>query len=209
MRSSWLADRVVGWLLPVLAIVAEGAWLAVVYIAVEITIDGRVPLLGTLELAAAAGAAAIAVHRRILRPDDHPLTFFGVLVAFGAVGWLWDDRVRSLVLAGDVAGAVGMHPGGWLLLVAAMRGVGRGFEIDDRALTRLVLVGIPALAVPWTLGQLGAGELRSIFVEEAFVASLTFMAAGFMAAGLSRLQEIGRETGVDWRTNRSWLGTVL
>lgn len=209
MRSSWLAERFVGWLLPVLAIVAEGAWLAVIYIAVETTIDGRVPLLGTLELAAAAGAAAIAVHRRLLRPDDHPLTFFGVLVAFGAVGWLWDDRARSLVLAGDAIGAVGVHPGGWLLLVAAMRGVGRGIEIDDRALTRLVLVGIPALAVPWALGQLGAGELRSIFVEEAFVASLTFMAAGFMAAGLSRLQEIGRETGVDWRTNRSWLGTVL
>ena len=31
------------------------------------------------------------------------------------------------------------------------------------------------------------------------MASLTFVAAGFMAAGLARLQEIGRETGVDWR----------
>ena len=95
------------------------------------------------------------------------------------------------------------------MLVAAMRGVGRGHEIDDRALTRLVLLGVPSLALPWILGQLGAGELRPVFVEDAFVASLTFVAAGFMAAGLARLQEIGRETGVDWRTNRSWLGTVL
>jgi hypothetical protein len=90
-----------------------------------------------------------------------------------------------------------------------MRGVGRAYEIDDRALTRLVLVGLPGLAIPWILGQLGAGELQPVFVEEAFVATLTFIAAGFMAAGLARLQEIGRETGVDWRTNRSWLGTVL
>lgn len=209
MRSSLLVERTIGWLLPVLAIVAEGAWLSVVYVAVETTIDGRVPILGTLELAAVAGLAAIAVNRRALRPDDQPLTFFAVLVGIGAAGWLWDDRARSLVMAGDVTGAIGLHPGGWLLLVAAMRGVGRGFEFDDRALTRLVLVGIPALAIPWTLGQLGAGDLRGVFVEEAFVASLTFMAAGFMAAGLSRLQEIGRETGVDWRTNRSWLGTVL
>ncbi len=117
--------------------------------------------------------------------------------------------MRSLVVAGDLAGAIGLHPGGWLLLVAAMRGVGRGVEIDDRALTRLVLLGVPSLAIPWILGQVGAGELRPVFVEHAFVASLTFVSAGFMAAGLARLQEIGRETGVDWRTNRSWLGTVL
>ena len=209
MRSSWRADRIIGWLLPILAILAEGAWLTVVYVAVETTIDGRTPLLGTLEMAAAAGLAAVAVRRGLLRPDDNPLTFFGLLVAIGAVGWLWDDRVRGLVTAGDLAGAIGLHPGGWLLLVAAMRGVGRGLEIDDRALTRLVLLGVPGLSLPWILGQLGAGDLRPVFVEHAFVASLTFISAGFMAAGLARLQEIGRETGVDWRTNRSWLGTVL
>jgi hypothetical protein len=95
------------------------------------------------------------------------------------------------------------------MLVAAMRGVGRGHEIDDRALTRLVLIGVPSLALPWVLGQFAGDELRPVFVEDAFVASLTFVAAGFTAAGLARLQEIGRETGVDWRTNRSWLGTVL
>ncbi|MGH2382110.1 MAG: hypothetical protein ACRDG7_12940 [Candidatus Limnocylindria bacterium] len=209
MRSSWPADRFVGWLLPLLAILAEGAWLTVVYVAVETVIDGRIPLLGTLELAVAAGVAALAVRRGLLRPDDNPLTFFGVLVAIGAVGWLWDDRVRSLLLSGDLAAAIGLHPGGWLLLVAAMRGVGRGIEIDDRALTRLVLLGVPGLALPWLIGQLGPDALRQVFVEHAFVGSLTFISAGFMAAGLARLQEIGRETGVDWRTSRSWLGTVL
>ena len=209
MRSSWPADRLVGWLLPILAILAEGAWLTVVYVAVEITIDGRIPILGTFELAAVVGLAALAVRRGLLHPDDNPLIFFAALIGFGAVGWLWDDQTRSLLLAGDLASAIGHHPGGWLLLVAAMRGVGRGVEIDDRALTRLVLVGVPMLAIPWVLGQLGTGELHGVFVEQAFVASLTFISAGFMAAGLARLQEIGRDTGVDWRTSRSWLGTVL
>lgn len=209
MRSSWPAERVVGWLLPVLAIVAEGAWLAVVYVAVQTTIDGEVPLLGTLELATAAAVAAFAVRRGVLHPDERPLTFFALLIGIGALGWLWDDRVRALVLAGDLAGAIGYHPGGWLMLVAAMRGVGRGLQIDDRALTRLVLLGVPGLSIPWILGQLGAGDLHPVFIEHAFVASLTFISAGFTAAGLARLQEIGRETGVDWRTNRSWLGTVL
>jgi len=209
MRSSWPAERIVGWLLPVLAILAEGAWLTVVYVAVETAIDGQAPILGTFELAAVAGLAALAVRRGMLRPDDNPVTFFGVLIGIGAVGWLWDDGARSLALAGDLPGAIGLHPGGWLLLVAAMRGVGRGLEIDDRALTRLVLLGVPGLGLPWILGQLAASDLRPVFIEQAFVASLTFVSAGFMAAGLARLQEIGRETGVDWRTNRSWLGTVL
>src|SRR3990170_6453616 len=87
MRSSWPAERLIGWLLPVLAIGAEGAWLAGVYVAVETTIDGPAPLLGTFELAAAAGLAALAVRRGLLRPDDNPLTFFGALIGFGAVGW--------------------------------------------------------------------------------------------------------------------------
>lgn len=209
MRSFWPADRVVGWLLPILAILAEGAWLTVVYVAIETAVEGRTPLLGTLELATAAGLAAVAVRRGLLKPDDNPLRFFGVLLAIGTVGWLWDDRVRTLVLTADLPAAIGLHPGGWLLMVAAMRGVGRGVEIDDRALTRLVLLGVPGLAIPWLIGQLGPEALRQVFVEHAFVGSLTFISAGFMAAGLARLQEIGRETGVDWRTSRSWLGTVL
>ena len=160
MRSSWPAERLIGWLLPVLAILAEGAWLAVVYVAVETAIAGAPPLLGPLELAVAAGAAAVAVRRGWLHPDDHPFTFFAVLVGVGVVGWLWDGQARSLVLAGDPAAAIGLHPGGWLMLVAAMRGVGRGHEIDDRALTRLVLIGVPSLALPWILGQFAGDDLR-------------------------------------------------
>ena len=159
MRSSWPADRIVGWVLPILAILAEGAWLAVVYVAVETTIDGRLPLLGTLRAGgrgrpgrgrrATRTAAARRRPAHLLRaPRRHSARSAGC----------GTTEARSLVFAGDLAGAIGLHPGGWLLLVAAMRGVGRGVEIDDRALTRLVLVGVPALAIPWILGQLGSGE---------------------------------------------------
>ena len=209
MRWSSPADRVVGWLLPILAIVAEGALLAVVYVAVETAIDHRAPLLGTFELALATGGAALAVRRGWVDPDEDPMPFFVLLAALGLTGWMWDASVRELVFAGDPLAALSLHPGGWLMVVAGMRGIGRGIEIDDRALTRLVLVGVPSLAVPWIIGQLGAGDLRDTFTEEAFVASLTFVTAGFIAAGLARLREIGRETGIDWRHNRSWLGTVF
>ncbi len=209
MRSSWPADRLVGWLLPILAILAEGALLAVVYVAIQVAIDSRAPLLGAFELAAAAGISAYAVHRGWINPDEDAARFLGLLAVLGLVGWTWDSAVRDLVIAGDPLAALARHPGGWLMVVAGMRGVGRGVELDDRALTRLVLGGVPALAVPWTIGHLAAGELRDTFVEEAFVASLAFVTAGFIAAGLARLREIGRETGIDWRRNRSWLGTVF
>jgi hypothetical protein len=209
MRSSWPAERALGWLVPVLAIVAEGALLAVVYVAIETAIEGRQPLLGTLELSLAAGLAAYAVHRRWLDPDADSVGFLGLLLVLGLAGWLWDDRARELLAAGNVVEALSTHPGGWLTVVAAMRGIGRGREIDDRAVTRFVLIGVPALAIPWGLGQFAPEALRSTFTEQAFVATITFVTAGFVAAGLARLGEIGRETGVDWRRNRSWMGTVF
>ena len=209
MRWSLPADRALGALLPVLALLAEGAWIAVAYVALQTTVDGQVPLLGTFEFAVVAGAAALAVRRGWLDPDEQPLTFAGALVGAGTLGWLWDAAPRELLADGRLADAVGLHPGGWLAIVAVMRGAGRGLEIDDRAVTRLVLVGLPSLAVPWLLGQFAPEALRGVFVREAFVASLTFVATGFMAAGLARLQAIGRETGVDWRRHRSWLVLVL
>ena len=210
MRSFSPPERPLGWLLPVLALLAEGALLAVAYIAVEIVVDNRLPLLGTLEFAAAAGLAAIAARRRWVDPDGRPMGFLLLLAGLGLIGWLWSAEARELALAGDPVAAIARHPGGWLLVVAAMRGVGRAFEVDDRALTRLVLGGVPALAIPWALGQLTAPvELRPAFTEAAFVASLTFVTTGFIAAGLARLGEIGRETGIDWRHDRSWMGTVF
>jgi hypothetical protein len=210
MRSFSPPERLIGWLLPVLAIVAEGALLAVVYVAVQVVIDGRAPLLGTFELAAGAGVTAFAVRRRWLDADERPMSFLFLLAGLGTIGWLWSAEARELLLAGDLVTAISVHPGGWLLLVAGMRGVGRAFEVDDRAVTRLVLGGVPALAIPWAFGQLTApAELRPVFTDAAFVASLTFVTAGFIAAGLARLQEIGRETGIDWRHDRSWMGTVF
>ena len=177
MRWPWPTDRILGWILPALAIVAEGAFLAVIYVAIETAIDHRAPLLGTFEMAAAAGIAAVAVNRRWLDPDVDFWRFLGLLAAVGLVGWLWDDRVRDLVLAGDPLAAIPLHPGGWLTVVAAMRGVGaRSRSTTGRDAARPRRHSGPRH--PVDLGQLGSGAQAAIFIEEAFVASLTFVAAG-------------------------------
>jgi hypothetical protein len=205
MRWSWRADG----LLTVLALVAEGAWLAVIYAAIQVVIGGQAPLLGTFELTIAAAVAALLARRGVLDPDERPLTFFAATVVAGIVGWLVSPEARQLLTAGNLVQAIGVHPGGWLTAVAFLRGIGRAHEVDDRAMSRLVLWGTPALALPWIAGQLTAEPLRGVFIEQAFVASLTFVSTGFMAAGLARLQVIGEETGVDWRGNRSWLGLLV
>jgi hypothetical protein len=202
MRWSW--PRLAELAIPGLALLADGAWLAVAYVAVQTAVAGAPPLLSTLELAAVAGLAAWLSATGRLRPDDRPLAFFGWCVGLGIIGWLWSADARAALLAGDWVTALGEHPGGWLALAAFMRGVGRA-DPDDRALTRFVLLGVPALALPWLLGQLAPAALRGAFVDAAFVSSLTFMAAGFSAAGLARLAAIGRETGIDWRRDRAWL----
>jgi hypothetical protein len=205
MRWSWRADG----LLTVLALVAEGAWLAVVYAAVQVVVGGQPPLLGTFELTIAAAAAALLARRGLLDPDERPLTFFAATIVAGVAGWLYSPDAREQLATGNLVQAIALHPGGWLAAVAFLRGIGRGLEVDDRAVSRLVLWGTPGLALPWIAGQLTAEPLRGAFIEQAFVASLTFVSTGFMAAGLARLQVIGEETGIDWRENRSWLGLLV
>jgi hypothetical protein len=194
-------------LIPLLAVVAEGAWLTVVYLAVQAAVAGQPPVLGIVELPLSVAIGMLLVRLRIVDPEERPFRFLPVVVAIGIAGWLIADPARHALVEGDLVAAVGQHPGGWLLLVGFLRGAGRP-DPDDRGLTRLLLRGIPFLAVPWLLGGLAAPELRAPFIEGAYIASLTFVSAGFMAAGLARLQEIGRETGVDWRRNRTWLALI-
>jgi hypothetical protein len=205
MRSSWLASGVV----PLLAVLAEGAWLTVAYLAVQAAIAGQPPLFGILELPLGVGLGMLLVRRRIVDPEERPFSFLAVVIVVGIGGWLVAEPARAALMQGELAAAVAQHPGGWLLLVAFLRGARRPDPAaDDRGLTRLVLRGIPLLAVPWLLGQLAEPELRTAFTAAAYVSSLTFASTGFLAAGLARLQEIGRETGVDWRRSRGWLALM-
>src|SRR5712691_3783686 len=152
MLSSWRADplRLLGLLPAAFAAVAEGAWIAVLYAALE---SGRIPgepaPLGILAFAVAA-AAGIALSRVAGMERDLIIAaaLIGTVVA-GVIGWLADPAARAVLAADGVAAGLDVHPGGWLLGLAFWRGLRHGNPaFDDSVTAGLLQWGLVVVAVP-------------------------------------------------------------
>ena len=207
MRSSW-ASR---YLLPVAQLVAEGAWLAVLYAAAQ-ALTGEPAWLGPLELATLAGAGMAWGRRRGWRsPAAEALGLPLLALAAGALGWLIDPVVRQTLASGDLLGALGAHSAGWLGGVAFWRGeLHRSPEDDDAIQDRLLRWGVPGLAIPWAIGHLASsGSVEEEFTAAAFIGTVFFVGSAFTAMGLARLEAVRATTGSDWRANRSWVALLL
>jgi len=207
MRSSW-ASR---YLLPVAQLVAEGAWLAVLYAAVQ-ALTGEPAWLGPLELAALAGAGMAWGRRRGWRsPAAEALGLPLLALVAGALGWLIDPVVRQSLADGELLGALGAHAAGWLGGVAFWRGeLHHSPEDDDAIQDRLLRWGVPGLAIPWAIGHLGSsGSVEEEFTAAAFIGTVFFVGSAFTAMGLARLEAVRATTGSDWRANRSWVALLL
>jgi hypothetical protein len=205
MRSSWPAK-----LLPTLACLAEGAWLAVVYAAIQVA-TAHQPQIGPLELALLAGMGMAWARRSGWRsplPEAAGLPLLAVLG--GAMGWILDPTVRHLLVEGFPRTALTEHLPGWLAGVAVLRGASHASPDDDESVQDTLLrFGIPGLAIPWLVGSLAAdAQLRAPFTAAAFLSTMIFGAAGFAALGLARLEAIHATTGSDWQRSRSWLALI-
>jgi hypothetical protein len=207
MRSSWAANV----LLPTAQVLAEGAWLAVFYAALQ-ALSGQPVWMGPLELAVMAWAGMAWGRRRRWRsPAAEALGLPILALAAGAFGWMLDPQVRLSLVQGDLLNGLGLHASGWITAIAFWRGeVHRTREDDDIIQDQLLRWAIPGLSIPWVLGHIsstGATELE--FRSAAFVGTIFFIAAAFTAMGLARLEAVRSTTGSDWRANRSWLVLVL
>lgn len=208
MRSRLPAEvgrRLLGLLPATATAVAEGAWVAIVYAALQLGLANRPQALGLWAFIVAAGAGMV-VGRRVRGRLARPAVVASVALA-AVAGWATDPTVRDFVaggaydraLAGDV---------GWLLGVAAWRGVRHADPAsDDLVVASLLVWGVPGLAVPWLVGT--ATAARQSFVDVALPATLIFVAGGLVAVGLTRLEALGRAVGVDWRGNRTWLALLV
>jgi hypothetical protein len=207
MRSSWAANV----LLPAAQVLAEGAWLAVFYAALQ-AMSGEPVWTGPLELGVMAWAGMAWGRRRRWRtPTAEALGLPLLALAAGAFGWMLDPQVRLSLTHGELLVALGLHAPGWIAAIAFWRGeVHRSREDDDAIQDQLLRWAIPGLAIPWVLGHLSASGLAEAeFRSAAFVGTIFFIGAAFTAMGLARLEAVRATTGSDWRANRSWLVLIL
>ena len=202
--------RLLGALPTALILLAEGAWIAVVYDLFE-TAAGEPAILGVLAFAALAwvGSVAAAIGPRRLR-DRWPIAAVGLVGLVAVLGWAISPATRELLASGDPAAALSAHPGGWLLGLAVFRGISVGrWGRRDSPTGSLLVVGIPAIVGAHLLGTALPEPSRSAFLDAALGDTVVFVAAGLSGLALARVRQLDDATGFDWRRNRAWLGLML
>src|SRR5512143_1262204 len=198
------------WLLGLLpstaTAIAEGAWIAVVYGALQFGISGRAGALGPWAFIVIAASGMFLVRVAPSGPK-HDGAVIGLVIATAAAGWLSDPAVRAVAADGRFD-ALATAGSGWLLGLAAWRGTRHRDPLtDDTVVGSLLAWIVPGLAIPWLLGS-GSSQHQA-FVDAALPATLLFVAAGLIAVGLTRLEALGQLVGVDWRRNRAWVALLV
>ena len=204
MRSNWWAEVVE----PTFIALTEGLWVAVLYLLFEVV--GRTPItLAPIVFVLVTGGAALASPRLDrFGPARWQVVTLAAIIA-GVVGSLVGPGVVTTLLAGDPADAFAAHPGGWLLGLAAFRGMveAGSFDDPDRA-SRPFVRGVLALTVIWLYSGLLPATTVASFQDAALGPTLVFATVGAAAIGLRRVHSIAAPAGIEWWHNRAWLAAL-
>jgi len=203
-RSRQLVLRLTDALVPLLALLAEGAWIAVA--AAFLQAAAHEPAwLGPLGYALFA-ALGWFVARRFGTSWRFASAAPLLVVAGALLGWLASPQVPPELVAGRLDGAMARHPAGWLAGLAVLRGVAHARSpSSEAALGSLVAVATPALAIPLLVGGFIPEPGRQAFLEQATPATVVFLASATIGLAITRMASIGNLSGFDWRRNRAWL----
>ncbi len=196
MRWSWRAD-----LLPLaLDGLLEGSLVGVAYAAIALLGASSSAPLSLVEFCPAAVAGLVWAR---LRPRSTPRVpwIAALAVLAGALGWLVDPAARTTLAALDnPLSALLVHPAGWLLGVAVLRGAAHEHADDEiETSTRALAYAFPVLAASWLPHLRSSGP----FVGPALVGSAVCVAAGLLAIGHARLREL-ELLGSESRGGRTW-----
>ncbi len=187
--------------------VAEGAWLSVVYLALQGATGGGAHPLGLVPMSGVV-AIGILLARTTERWRRSTEVFVVAVVMAAALGVMASAAARDQVGAG-IAVVLGAHIGGLVLGLALVRGYSyRDVGDSEDVIDRLLRVGALGLIVPWVIGLSLAEPARSDFITAAFFGTVIFVGAALVALAGARLRALGDEAGFDWRAGRAWLGTV-
>jgi Domain of unknown function (DUF4129) len=204
------AGRVLAALPTLLAMVAEGAWVAVLYALLRGAAQEEIQL-GPLVFAVFAGLGLLV--GRVLAPRLGDRWPAGAVVAAGlatAAGWLSDAATWSALLSTEPLSALGTNPGGWLTGLAFLRGLAYVRPPDPGGAVRSPLpIALPLIAVAFLIGGMIAEPGRSAFRDAALVSTVVFVASATLAVALGRAGTLGRAGGFDWRSNPAWYGLLV
>jgi hypothetical protein len=201
---------------PALDAVVEGAWLALVYAAVQLGLVHGDTTLGAFPFAIAAGLGVAWARPGAGRRVGGAGALAALAIGVGALGWLSDPSARVALAAAAQGGwetdatgtAIATNIGGWLLGVAVLRGATHATRSRDEERIGAMLERIPLLAIPWAIGLAFSLDRRQEFIASALLSTLLFVGGGLIAVGLGHLESLGPAGGVDWRRNRAWLAVV-
>ncbi|HEX7592507.1 MAG TPA: DUF4129 domain-containing protein [Candidatus Limnocylindrales bacterium] len=196
MRWFWRAS-----LLPVvLDGLLEGSLVGVAYLALALGGPGSSAPLLLVEFWLAAGIGLVASRWRSPRLSRLDAARVIALLA-GLVGWLADPAARDALLAlRDPLAALPIHPAGWLLGIAVLRGaVHEKADVESEVATRAIIYAFVVLTVALLL-HLGAG---GDFVVNAVIGSAVCVCAGLFAIGHARMREL-EALGSVTRSGRTW-----
>jgi multisubunit Na+/H+ antiporter MnhC subunit len=213
MTAARRAGRALEVLPTILALVAEAAWVAIVAGMLQ-AFTLHPPVVGYPWFVIAAYAGLLTA--RILdgkAAERIPTVIAGLAIATGAVGWLTDPEVRSILEsrgAGGLGPAVAANIGGWFGALAFVRGVAHArIPADPYRIGNMLGIAIPGLAAIAIVGGMVGEPYRGRFLAEAQAEAVVFLLAGIAALALARLGSVATGAGVDWRRNPAWLGLLL
>ncbi len=208
-----LGRGLVSWLPVGLALLAEAAWLAVVGGLLQaIVLQPPSPSIGGLVLAAVAGL----VSARRLGPrlgDRWPGLAVALATMCGMAGWLAAPEVRAILAADGFAGilpALAVHPGGWLLWPAFVRGMAYArVPLEPHRVATLLAAGVPLIAVCAVLGGMIGEPTGSAYLDAVRTDAVVFLASAIPSLALARLAAMAPGASLDWRRNPLWLALVM
>lgn len=192
-----------------LRIAAEAGFLATLYAAAAVLLEGSVPLIGPTEFILLVGLGALVGHFGQDRPEfGAPALIFAVLGA-GIACWLASPIARGL-LADHFGAAMITHGIGWIGAFAVLRGsVIRGGANGAYQLEALLRSLLPFVAVLWAVTTLFVQRpLWPSFVAYAMWGSLALIVAGLAGIGLVRLNLLHAQVR-EIRVRQLWRWLVL
>jgi uncharacterized protein DUF4129 len=188
-----------------LVIVSEAAWITVLGgLLQEFAL--RRSVLGIPVLAAFVAAGVVAARLGAPRLGSRwPFAALGLAALGALLGWLISEDARGALRDG-VGPGLAAHPGGLVGGLAVIRGFAHArMPLEEGTVSHLLSVGVPGLAFVSVLGGLIGEPIRSAFLGEALGAAIVFVGAAALALAFTRLDDVGRDGGFDWRRNPPWL----